>query len=119
MMDNVAANGCPSPNNQANDAASHNGLTWGPASTAMTATNLVVYSPTAITIGAVATIEVLDNGTNILSCAITGNGTAGLQTCTNSGTGSILPGDFLTVAVIPPATGTFASAVWRVSFGLH
>jgi hypothetical protein len=59
-----------------------------------------------------------DNGVaTALSCTVTGNGTAGLS-CTSGATVTINPGDFLTVQVVAPATGTFAAGEWRVSFSL-
>jgi hypothetical protein len=85
----------------------------------MTATNLFAYSSSTINAGTGATIQVLDDGVaTALSCTVTGNGTTGL-TCTSSATVTINPGDFLTVQVVAPPTGTFASAAWRVSFSLH
>jgi hypothetical protein len=85
----------------------------------MTISNLYAYSPTTFTAGQAVTVTVLDNGAPtvpVLACTVTGPGTGAAIACTSTATVTINPGDFLTVQIGNPATGTFVSAVWRVSF---
>ena len=119
-VDDAASQNCPAAG-QVNNALSHSGVTWGPANASMTVTKLFAFSGDIINTGSGATIQVLDNGNSaspLLSCTVTGDGATG-DRCSSSATASVNQGDFLTVQLVSPPTGTFAAVAWRVSISLQ
>jgi hypothetical protein len=113
-VSNVAAQSCPS--SAATSITDHADLTWGPANGPITMTNLFAVTPTALTGTQAVQIVVLRNGVATgLSCTVTAPATS----CFSSGTATLSQGDFVSVQITNPATGTFVSVPWRASFSLQ